>query len=39
MAFASLFSFAHFHCLRKAMVFAEEAGCTKGITKTNSKSD
>ena len=39
MAFVSLFNFAHFHCLRKAMVFAEEVGCTKGITKTDSKSD
>ena len=39
MAFANLFNFAHFHCLRKTMVFAEEVGCTKGITKTDSKSD
>ena len=39
MAFASLFNFAHFHCFRKAMVFAEKAGCTKGITQTDSKSD
>ena len=39
MAFASLLNFAHFHCFRKTMVFADEASCTKRIAQTDSKSN